>query len=99
MAVGLHKKGMWGNQHFNSRIKIWILCSKEHCQGTKLNQWSTEYTWDIFTQCRKRGNEIKMIRELLTDMEIRQQRSNVRTINAPREERKKEKNKWNRSDN
>lgn len=38
-----------------------------------------------------------MIRELLTDMEVRRQRFGLRIINAPEE--REEKNKWNRSDN
>lgn len=39
----------------------------------------------------KKEKEIKMIRELLTDMEVRKQRSGLRIINAPgeREEKKR----------
>lgn len=38
MAVGWFKKGMWGNQRSNNRIKIWILCSQALCVPNGINE-------------------------------------------------------------
>lgn len=84
IVVGWRKKGIWVNQHFNSRLKKnnnLILCTEEHRQCTKWNQWGGEYTGHIHATHSKRTKR-KMIRKLVTAMEVRKQRSNLRTVNA-----------------
>lgn len=48
-------------------------------------RWSLNILATYLHNTEEKGKEIKMIRELLTDTEVRKQRSNLRIINAPGE--------------
>lgn len=90
MAVGWHKKGMWGNQHFSSKIKTLMLYNKEHCQCTKMESVRWRIHLRHISKTKRKRKKIEMIRELLTDLEARKQKSKLRMIHVTGEIKIKE---------